>query len=310
MSNETAILDIIENGIFITDSQLTIRFWNNWLVINTGIEKETAQGAKLDELFPDTSFKLLKRKIKISLKLKSSSFTNSAIDKYVIPIEQKKITKSRFKHMRQDVVVTPLTEGEVSIIIYDTSALLEAESIINDQLEVVQKQATTDPLTGFHNRKMFNDILASESARAVRHDKPFSLIIFDIDSFKMVNDTYGHMVGDEVLKGLSTVAAKSIRESDTFARWGGEEFIILLPETGVEGAAVVAEKVRAAIAAYDCGEPGHKTCSFGVAEFLPEEDTNTLINNADKALYFAKNNGKNQVVKYKDGVMLAQDHHF
>ena len=173
MSNETTILDIIENGIFITDSQLTIRFWNNWLVINTGIEKEIAQGVKLDELFPNTSFKLLKRKVKISLKLKSSSFTNSAIDKYVIPIEQKKITKSRFKHMRQDVVITPLAEDEVSIIIYDTSALLEAESIINDQLEVVQKQATTDPLTGYHNRKMFNDILASESARAVRHEKPF-----------------------------------------------------------------------------------------------------------------------------------------
>lgn len=309
MSNETAILDIIENGIFITDSQLTIRFWNSWLVINTGIEKETAEGAKLDELFPGTSFKLLKRKVKISLKLKSSSFTNSSIDKYVIPIELKKITKSRFKHMRQDVVVTPLTEDEVSIIIYDTSALLEAESIINDQLEVVQKQATTDPLTGFNNRKMFNDILASESARAVRHNKPFSLIIFDIDSFKMVNDTYGHMVGDEVLRGISTVAAQSIRESDTFARWGGEEFIILLPENGLEGAAIVAEKVRAAIAACDCGEPGYKTCSFGVAEFSAEEDTNSLINNADKALYFAKNNGKNQVVIYKDDVMLAQDHH-
>ncbi len=296
MGKETEILDIIENGIFIVDSNLTIHFWNNWLTVNTGISKETAQGKQLEVLFPTTKFKLLKRKIKIALKMNSSTFTNSAIDKYVIPIKLKKITTSRFQYMRQDVVITPLAENEVSIIVYDTSALLDAKATINEQLAIVQKQATTDPLTGQHNRKMFNDLLSAEISKSLRHNKTFSLVIFDIDNFKSVNDTYGHLVGDEVLIAISTISTENLRESDVFARWGGEEFVILLPETRLDGAAAVAEKVRSTIATYDCGEPGYKTCSFGVAEFNPQQDTKSLINDADKALYFAKTNGKNQVV--------------
>jgi len=303
MSEETAILDIIESGIFLADKDLNIRFWNKWLVINTGIDKDTAQGRQLDELFPDTSFKLLKRKVNIALKLNSSAFTNSTVDKYVIPIKLKKITKSHFQYMRQDVVITPLSNNEVSIIVYDMTPLLEAKKIISDQLALVQIQATTDQLTGCYNRKMFHDLLVAETARASRHGTQFSLIIFDIDDFKSVNDTYGHLVGDAVLKALSAVASGSIRKNDVFARWGGEEFTVLLTETDVQGAIVVAEKLRRKIAAHDFGEPGHKTCSFGVAEFSSEKDINSIVYYADKALYQAKENGKNQVVVYSGGQM-------
>ncbi len=296
MPNETAILDIIENGIFIADNDLTIRFWNNWLATHTGITKDVAQGRRLDDLFSNTSFKLLRRKVKIALKLKSSTFTSSSVDKYVIPIELRKITKSIFRYMRQDVVITPLNDEEVSIIIYDSSPLLEAKAVINDQLLLVQKQACTDSLTSCYNRKMFNDLLTAETKRAERHGTIFSMIIFDVDNFKSVNDTYGHLVGDEVLKTLVTISSKTIRESDNLARWGGEEFTILLPETNLTGAVNVAEKLRSAIAAHDFGEPGHKTCSFGVAQYTLKEKKNTIIYNADLALYHAKNNGKNQVV--------------
>jgi GGDEF domain-containing protein len=223
MIEETAILDIIENGIFIADRDLTIRFWNTWLAIHTGITKDMAHGHCLDDLFPGTSFKLLKRKIKIALKLNSSTFTNSTVDRYVLPIELKRITKSIFQYMRQDVVITPLNDNEVSIIIYDTSPLLEARSVIDEQLLVVQKQATTDSLTQCYNRKMFNDLLAAEVKRAQRHGTSFSLIIFDIDNFKAVNDTYGHLVGDEVLKALVTLSCKTIRKIVIFDRWGGAD---------------------------------------------------------------------------------------
>lgn len=295
MADDTAILDIIGNGIFIADRDLTIRFWNTWLAIHTGIGKDTAQGCLLGDLFPDTSFNLLKRKVKVALKLESSTFTNSMVDKFIIPIELKRITKSIFQYMRQDVVITPLNENEVSIIIYDASPLLEAKAVLNDQLLLIEEQATTDSLTKSYNRKMFNDLLTLEAKKAARYDKRFSLIIFDIDNFKSVNDTYGHLVGDEVLKAMATISTNTIRKSDIFARWGGEEFVILLPETNLAEAAILADKVRAMIAAYDFGEPGHKTCSFGVAEYSPEEKNDTLVSNADKALYYAKNNGKNQV---------------
>ena len=295
MADATSILDIIENGIFIVDRGLTVFFWNTWLTNHTGVDKNTAQGRRLQDLFPKSSFKLLKRKVRIALKLKSSTFTNSTVDKYVIPIELKRITQSIFQHMRQDVVITPLDDEKVSVIIYDASALLEARTIINDQFALVQKQATTDSLTQCNNRKMFNDLLHSESKRANRYGKMFSLIIFDIDNFKDVNDTYGHLTGDEVLKEVASIATKVIRQSDVLARWGGEEFAILLPETPLSGAVVLAEKVRIAIATHNFGKLGRKTCSFGVAEYSADMATDILISNSDRAMYYAKNNGKNLV---------------
>ncbi len=295
MDHTTTILDIIENGIFIADKNLVVRFWNTWLVNHTNISKETAEGSTLDDLFPDTSLKLLKRKVKIALKLKSSTFANSTVDQYVIPIELKRITTTIFQHMRQNVVITPLNDTDVSIIIYDISPLLEAKAVIKDQLDLVQKQATIDHLTQSYNRMMFNNLLCVELKRVNRHHITFSMIIFDIDNFKSVNDTHGHLVGDEVIKSIATISSKSTRDSDIFARWGGEEFTILLPETKLDAAALVAEKLRAAIYAYDYGEPEQISCSFGVAEYILGDEIDTLISNADEALYFAKENGKNQV---------------
>lgn len=300
MTIETTILDSIENGILVTDSELNIHFWNKWLASFTGIKKDTALKKNLEDLYPDTSFKLLKRKIKIALRLKSSSFLNSAVDQFVLPIELKKVTKFRFKHMRQDVVITPLDEKKVSVVIYDNTALLEAKAQIDEQIEILHRQATTDPLTGCYNRKMFSDQLQNETARSTRHGETYSVVIFDIDDFKSVNDLYGHPAGDQVLINIANLVHENLRKSDIFARWGGEEFIMLLPETNLQGAAVLADKIRHIISTHDCGPPGCKTCSFGVVEFIQDETTEELINYADRALYFAKNNGKNQVAIFNN----------
>lgn len=295
---ETTILDTIENGILIIDQELHIRFWNKWLAVHTGIPKTTAQGSSLESLFPDISFSLLKRKIRISLKIHSSTFFNSSVERYVIPIELKRITKSIFQHMRQDVVITPLTPTEVSVIIYDASPLLEAKAIIDEQLRMVEKQARTDGLTQCYNKTMFNELLSAEVKKADRHSHIFSLVIFDIDNFKSVNDTHGHLTGDHVLKEIARISINAIRESDIFARWGGEEFCILLPQTGLAGAALLADKVRLAIADHDFGAPGHQHCSFGVAQYPPGATENSLIACADSALYHAKHQGKNQVAVF------------
>ncbi len=301
MLDEKSILDTIENGILIVTADLKILSWNRWLVLHTGISKEEAIDNQLPALFSDTNFNLLKRKVKIALKLGSSTFTSSSVEKFIIPIPLQKITKSIFHHMRQDVVITPLHDSQVSIIIYDATPLLEAKAIINDHLLVMEKHATTDTLTGCYNRKMFNDMLKSEVKKAARHDKKFTLVLLDIDNFKSVNDTYGHMIGDEVLKELAVIAKETIRESDIFARWGGEEFSVLLPETELEGGAVLAEKIRANVKAHRFGKAGNLTCSFGVAQYSPDDPRDTLISNADWALYHAKNHGKNQVAVFDQG---------
>jgi diguanylate cyclase (GGDEF)-like protein/PAS domain S-box-containing protein len=162
--------------------------------------------------------------------------------------------------------------------------------------ELLEKQATTDVLTGIFNRMKFNKSLTKEIQRAQRYNTQLSLIIFDIDHFKQVNDTYGHLAGDNVLKNLARLVASNLRQIDIFARWGGEEFVIQAPETAIDGAVRLAEKLRSKIETHDFSEPEKVTTSFGVTALKKGDDTISLLNRADEALYRAKENGRNQVV--------------
>jgi diguanylate cyclase (GGDEF)-like protein len=157
-------------------------------------------------------------------------------------------------------------------------------------------KASTDPLTGLHNRLNFDQALAGEMARSERYGTPLSLILYDIDHFKRVNDTYGHLAGDKVLVQLSRFVPNLIRTSDFLARWGGEEFIILAPGSGGPMAFQAAEKLRDAVGQVVFEDVGAVTCSFGVAQWVPGETAAEFIARADEALYRAKANGRNQVV--------------
>lgn len=153
--------------------------------------------------------------------------------------------------------------------------------------------ATTDPLTGAFNRRHFENRVDAEVARAQRDGKPLSLMIFDIDHFKKVNDRFGHRVGDEVLVELTQLAQEHARDNDVLARWGGEEFIMLLPDCDALEAHQAAEKLRQTISNHHFDVVGQLTCSFGVAQALPGEPLQTWVNRADAALYGAKDTGRN-----------------
>lgn len=165
----------------------------------------------------------------------------------------------------------------------------------------LQYQATHDNLTTLYNRQKLNDELEKEILRNARYGHGITLIMFDIDNFKSINDTYGHDVGDIVLKDISRTLKESIRSTDIAARWGGEEFMVLLPETSASNAMNIAETIRGNIEAYEFeGVPHSITISVGVAEFKQNIDTrDSIIKNVDIALYKAKENGKNQVIKYE-----------
>lgn len=169
-----------------------------------------------------------------------------------------------------------------------------------DELERMNKdleiRAITDPLTTLYNRGHFNHCLKNEMARSKRYGSALSLIIFDIDRFKQVNDTFGHLAGDSVLKELSFLCLEIIRESDLLARWGGEEFIVLAP--GMDRIKIVsfAEKLRILIEEHDFSIKTPVTCSFGVTQYSGEETKDEFVNRADKALYQAKQGGRNKVV--------------
>ncbi len=162
---------------------------------------------------------------------------------------------------------------------------------------LVERQALVDGLTGLANRRASADALHAEAARAERLETPLAVVLADVDGFKDVNDAHGHSVGDEVLKAFAAVLRDTLRESDVAGRWGGEEFLLLLPGADEEGAARLAERVRAALAARSI--PGafglRVTASFGVAEYAPGSSAELLVVAADQALYRAKWDGKNRV---------------
>jgi diguanylate cyclase (GGDEF)-like protein len=179
----------------------------------------------------------------------------------------------------------------------------------NDKLE---KLAFRDGLTDLYNHRYFQEILAKEILRVERYGRPLALLLFDIDHFKKVNDTYGHPAGDQVLINMAQAITKAVRPSDIIARYGGEEFAVILPETNFSGMKVFAERLRRCVAAISTDIQQHSikiTISCGGAHFSPGDDISpsSLINTADRALYMSKKNGRNMVTSLamKDNQQIA-----
>ncbi len=166
---------------------------------------------------------------------------------------------------------------------------------LEELARILDHKATTDPLTGLSNRLKFDEALAKEIRRSRRFDTPLSLILYDIDNFKQINDSFGHQVGDDVLIKLSRHVAERMRATDLLARWGGEEFAILVPHPDGASAARFANILRAAIEVVDFDDVGTVTCSFGVAQLSAGESADGLVQRVDCALYRAKLSGRNRV---------------
>ncbi len=163
----------------------------------------------------------------------------------------------------------------------------------------LQQMVHTDPLTGAKNRLAFIKRITEEIERAKRYEAPLSIIMFDIDHFKKINDTYGHNVGDNVLKGMVKIVEEHLRKSDNLYRTGGEEFIVILSNTDIEKAEIVAEKIREAICKTKFEKVGRVTISIGVTQVTEDDDEDTVTSRVDEALYRAKNTGRNRVATIK-----------
>ncbi|WP_295388351.1 diguanylate cyclase [uncultured Thiodictyon sp.] len=159
----------------------------------------------------------------------------------------------------------------------------------------LNRHAATDVLTGAWNRRYFEQTVADEMKRVARRGEPLSLVLLDIDHFKSINDRFGHLSGDQVLVQLCQLVRAHLRAADVFARWGGEEFVILLPHCQAADAGRLAEQLRALIADHPFSAVGTVTCSFGVAQRRPAETRDAWLKRADDALYAAKAGGRNRV---------------
>ncbi len=209
------------------------------------------------------------------------------------------------------IVITLLLCSVVLTYFVALQRQLSAESYITGKRREAEgraremaKRADTDALTGVLNRMGFNEAISRELSRARRYQQALSVVILDIDHFKKVNDEFGHPVGDQVLVRTANLLSSCVRESDTVARWGGEEFAVIAPTTTEDGAVSLAEKLRSIMAATHLGPKEAVTASFGVAELRPDDTAETLLQRADAALYQAKQAGRNRVCRAGVGVDL------
>ncbi len=215
------------------------------------------------------------------------------------------------KHYKRVVVVDDdnnlsgiITQKELISLTYSRWAMLMKEyqeelSEINNMLEDKNKEyealASTDPLTGLYNRYKFSQLYVSSYTAMTQRHNDMSLILLDIDFFKRVNDTYGHNAGDQVLIQISHALIRTLRNIDIVCRWGGEEFIVLLPTASLENASILAKKLRLNIENMEIDIVGKVTASFGVSKIREGEEMQEAVDRADQALYLAKNSGRNCV---------------
>ncbi|MDP1784141.1 MAG: GGDEF domain-containing protein [Sulfuricurvum sp.] len=193
----------------------------------------------------------------------------------------------------EDKTITPLKDDKETIVGFVTTGKdVTHETLLNQE---IQRIATIDHLTGVYNRHKFEELFTLEAERARRFSLPLSLILIDIDHFKLVNDTYGHDTGDEVLKQLANIVQENIRKLDVFARWGGEEFLLLCPSTDLDNIQILADKLRLAVDNSTFPKVNHLTISIGVSTFEKSDSFSELFKRADQGLYYAKKQGRNQV---------------
>ncbi len=187
-------------------------------------------------------------------------------------------------------------------LLWVLASRLEALAAARAAARLYLNQAGTDALTGLPNRRQLDDQLDRDIARAHRHQEPLSVLLVDIDRFKAVNDRYGHRSGDGALRELASRLSDTVRGGDLAGRWGGEEFLVIAPNTDQDAALELAERCRAAIADTPVPDIGKVTASFGVTTLTRHEDARSLVHRADTTLYLAKNSGRDAVAGTRDSV--------
>lgn len=179
-----------------------------------------------------------------------------------------------------------------SMLIKRINTQIEERKQVEEELKIL---SSTDKLTQAYNRAKFDELITNEMMRAERYQHPLSMVLLDIDDFKMVNDTHGHIAGDSVLVSIVEIMNRTKRAVDYVVRWGGEEFLLLTPEIDIEGAEMLAERLRNAVEGHKFGSNGNITISLGVTQFRQGDTEDSFIKRADDALYKAKTIGKNHL---------------
>lgn len=292
------VFDILDIGIVILDKDLHVFKWNRWMERHSGVSSDQIIGRPLFEFFPELDNPRFLRSCRCVLGLGNLYFFSQKLHRYLFPFKPVSTLDKRFSLMQQSCNMGPIRDenGSMAYICITVRDVTDIAIYEQRLIEINMK----DGLTGIYNRRFLSIRLKDEFDRFRRYQKSLSLIMFDLDHFKIVNDTYGHLFGDYVLQAVTALVGNLIRSTDVLARYGGEEFCCVLPETDLDQAALTAERCRRTVEKnlfHSQGITARITISIGVAQMGDDIATpEKLIERADQSLYAAKKSGRNRVV--------------
>jgi diguanylate cyclase (GGDEF)-like protein len=301
----SGIVETLSQGLFVLDQEMKVVYWNRWMEQHARISRDEVLGRSIFELYPDTLKKGLKWKVDSVFKLGNYAFFSQRLHQYLFPMPTTRYLETGFSHMQQNVIIAPLHDQDrkvkrVAVSVIDNTDAVIYRKRLEETSARLEQMSRTDHLTGLSNRLHLMERLKEEVAFHERHDEPLSLGILDVDFFKKVNDTYGHICGDEVLIKFAQMFSDSLRTYDIIGRYGGEEFCLVLPKTPLEEAIMVLDRLRIKIGTHEFTWDKHtfsRTISIGVTTATGREGISPelLLQEADDALYRAKESGRNRI---------------
>jgi diguanylate cyclase len=304
------LMDVLHNidvGLVVLDLDMHIKLWNGFMQNHSAKTSADVLDVCLFDVFPELPEAWFRRKFQSVTVLHNAAFTTWEQRPYLFRFKNYRPVTGAAEHMYQNCTMLPLTDARgqvnhVCLIVYDVTEVAINRLQLQKANAQLHQISRTDGLTGLLNRKTWEQSLRHEFKRFQRYQHSCSLIMFDIDYFKRINDSYGHTAGDEVIRRTAAALREGLRDSDVAGRYGGEEFAVILVDTDAAGAKVVAERLRTTIEAASVPFEEHVinfTISLGIAELTPKiSDPTMWIDTADRGLYNAKRSGRNQAVIY------------
>ena len=297
------ITNQLNTGVLVLDADFNIVLWNRFLQVHTDKVSDNIIGQSIFIAFPELPQRWLSRKLSSVLQLNTPSFCSWQQRHHLFELPHTRPITTDSEFMAQNCTFLPIETDDrdrhICILIEDVTDACHYQMQLQKTLAEIAQISRIDGLTQIYNRRHWQDSLEQEYAKARRHDKKLSLIMLDLDHFKLLNDNYGHQGGDMVLIEVSALISALLRVEDTFGRYGGEEFAIILPETDSAGAMELAHRICRIIATTPLTynkQVINVTVSLGVAQLSDKESNyEELITRTDSALYEAKFLGRNQV---------------
>ncbi len=299
------MVESVEVGLVVLDLDYRVQAWNGFMENHSGLTASRVHNRNLFDLFPELPKAWLARKINTVVTLNTRTFTSWEQRPWVFRFRNTRPVTGIEEYMYQNLTISPLSGPhgsveKVCLTVYDVTDMASSKRALEQANEQLMRLSVTDRATGLFNRVAWENLLEAEYERYFRYGHHAAVALLDIDHFKTINDTHGHLRGDEVILKTAQTMRENLRQADRPGRFGGDEFGIILPETDAEGARCICDRIRDHLSQFSVDAPSGTiqiTVSVGVAALTESAQSyQQWLKQADSALYQAKEAGRNQVI--------------